>query len=380
MLITSLSGGGAERVASELSINLNNDIERKIIILTDNISYKYDQKPESLHLKLDLKNPLLCILYSIIGILRYRKKINSDEPDISLSFLLLDNVINIISNMFNKNVKIIISIHTNLHNKFKNNPFYNLIVLVLPLIMNRADRIIAVSEGVKNNLINEFGINPEKIIVLHNPLDTEKISKQMSSSIQSCSNKKPTFINIGRLTDVKGQWHLIRAFSLVRKQMDARLIICGEGPLESLLKKLVIDLNLNEDVLFTGWVDNPFSYLAKSDVYVCSSISEALPYTILEAMACGLPIISTDCDYGPSEILKDGECGVLIPPVDYCNKTSFDRLSESETILAKEMLNLIRNPDLHKKYSNLSLCRVMDFEKTNSIKKYQDLFNSLLNR
>ncbi len=236
MLITSLSGGGAERVASELSINLNNDIERKIIILTDNISYKYDQKPESLHLKLDLKNPLLCILYSIIGILRYRKKINSDEPDISLSFLLLDNVINIISNMFNKNVKIIISIHTNLHNKFKNNPFYNLIVLVLPLIMNRADRIIAVSEGVKNNLINEFGINPEKIIVLHNPLDTEKISKQMSSSIQSCSNKKPTFINIGRLTDVKGQWHLIRAFSLVRKQMDARLIICGEGPLESLLK------------------------------------------------------------------------------------------------------------------------------------------------
>lgn len=374
MLITSLSGGGAERVASELSMNFKNDIERKIITLTDNISYGYDQKPESLHLKLDLKKPFLWILYSIIGILRYRKKISSNEPDISLSFLLLDNIINILSNMFNKNVKIVISIHTNLQNKFKKNPFYKLIVLIIPLIMNRADRIIAVSEGVKNNLIDEFGIIPEKIIVLYNPIDTEKISRQMDSPVQCCEIEKPTYINIGRLTEVKGQWHLIRAFSLVRKQMDARLIICGEGPLESFLKKLVIDLNLDEDVLFTGWVENPFSYLAKSDVYVCSSISEALPYTILEAMACGLPIISTDCDYGPSEILQNGGCGILIPSFG-CESISIDEpLSDTEIALANAMITLIHDADLFNELSNASLKRVEVFNIKITIKKYEDLF------
>src|SRR5690625_2500259 len=105
----------------------------------------------------------------------------------------------------------------------------------------------------------------------------------------------PTIITVGRLTKQKGHWHLIRAFKIVKNEIpNAKLVILGDGPLKSYLISLSKQLELEDDVYFLGFQKNPFKYLVNSDVYAFPSLYEGFPNALCEAMACGLPVISTD--------------------------------------------------------------------------------------
>jgi len=377
MLITSLAGGGAERAASELSINLGSNIKRKIVTLTDNISYPSNEPPISLNLK--FKRPLIASFAytTIIGTIKYRKLINKYKPEVSLSFLTLDNIINVLANARNKNTVIIVSVHTSLSHKFGNSLNGKLIKLVIQRMYSKANLIIAVSEGVEQELVNEYGISSNKIKVLYNPINLESIETMATEEIldEDFPRDMPIIINVGRLSKAKGQWNLIRAFSKVRERIKCKLCIIGTGPLERDLKNLTKKLNLEDDVLFLGWKDNPFKYISKSSLFVLSSVSEALPYALIEAMACGCPVISTNCKYGPAEILKDGKYGILIPSVE--NENNFHlglgSLNNTELILADEIIRLLEDTHIRKIYCKKSKERAKNFSLDSIIPLYENI-------
>ena len=109
---------------------------------------------------------------------------------------------------------------------------------------------------------------------------------------------------------------LIRAFAEVISQLDARLILLGDGPQRKIICELINNLSIEETVSMPGWVDNPYSFMANADLFVLSSSWEGLANVLLEALACGCPVVSTDCPSGPSEILEDGRWGRLVPVND----------------------------------------------------------------
>jgi glycosyltransferase involved in cell wall biosynthesis len=376
MLITSLAGGGAEKVASELSLNLSRNIDRQIVILSDKVSYPSKEPPLSLGIK--FRKPLaLWIPYAfLLGVIKYRKLLKSYKPDLSLSFLTLDNLINIISNYGNPDTKTIISVHIALSMKFKNSLPDRMAKFVIKNLYNHADLIVAVSEGVREELISDFNIKSSKIKVMYNAVDINKIQGLSEESIddESWFNEDvPLIINVGRLAIQKGQWHLIRAFSEVRKHRKCRLIIRGSGELQEYLSNLVKELNLTEDVKFLGWKDNPYKYIAKSSFFVSSSLWEALPYALTESMACGRPIISTDCKYGPREILGENEYGILVPPMDGKLRNALEPLSTNEQILSKAIINFLDNTELRNLYAQKSKERVKNFAVEKCIKNYESI-------
>ncbi|MEP0566480.1 MAG: glycosyltransferase, partial [Paracoccaceae bacterium] len=120
-------------------------------------------------------------------------------------------------------------------------------------------------------------------------------------------------LGVGRLTDIKDFPTLIRAFAKVHESHKARLIILGDGHRERELRELVHQIGLDDVVYFTGYVDNPFAFLSRASLFVLSSRNEGLPGVLIQAMACGCPVVSTDCPHGPREILDDGRFGPLVP-------------------------------------------------------------------
>ncbi|WP_152558004.1 MULTISPECIES: glycosyltransferase [Methanosarcina] len=374
MLITSLAGGGAERVASELSLNLSPSIDRQIVTLTDEVSYPSNKPP--LSLGIEFRKPLaLSFVYAFLrGVFEYKKLLREHKPEYSLSFLTLDNFINIVSNYGNRNTKTVISVHIALSMKFRNSLKDKIAKIIVKKLYNKADLVIAVSEGVRNELIKDFKINPDKVKVLYNPVDVNKIkylSREVVQDEKWFSENIPIIINVGRLAKQKGQWHLIRAFSKVREQINCRLVIRGNGELKPYLQNLVDELHLTKDVIFLEWKDNPFKYISKATVFASSSLWEALPYALTETMACGCPIISTNCKYGPQEILGNNEYGILVPPMDGKTYTGVDPLTAEEISLAESIIKLLKCENLRSVYSAKSLERASEFELIKCIEKYE---------
>lgn len=374
MLITSLAGGGAERVASELSLHLDSGIDRRIVTLVDTVSYPSNKPPIPINYNF-FEPKWLSMLFAVpICTYKYRKLVEANKPNISMSFLTLDNIINVISNIGNKNTRVILQVHIALSMKFSQNPFHKIIKKMIQSIYNRADTIIAVSEGVRDELIECYGIQSEKVIVIHNPNNIEKIQLQAQESVDHpwFSGEIPIIFNMGRLTKQKGQWHLIRAFAKVREQQECKLVIRGDGELKEDLQSLVTLLGLSEDVLFLPWVENPYKYISKATVFVFSSLWEALPYALIEAMACGCPVIATDCKYGPREIIGENEYGILVSCLsgDYCASGPLD-VYENE--LANKIIPLLNDDPQIKLLSLKAKERASHFDLASSTLKYRVL-------
>lgn len=134
--------------------------------------------------------------------------------------------------------------------------------------------------------------------------------------IAAASMTGGSLLSVGRLMTSKGYDDLINAFAIIRRQMPSRLLILGQGELQAQLMTMVQDLDLQNDVYMPGFVQNPWAYMQKADLYVSASRSEGFHLTLVEAMACGTPVIATDCDFGPREIIETGINGILVPVSD----------------------------------------------------------------
>jgi glycosyltransferase involved in cell wall biosynthesis len=182
-----------------------------------------------------------------------------------------------------------------------------------------ADGIVAVSQGVAKDLSDTAHLPIGSIETIYNPVITPAMLASAKEPLEHkwfASGAPPVILGIGKLEPQKDFPNLIHAFAKVRQVQHARLVILGWGPDRSELQALAEELGVEADVDLLGYVQNPYAYIARSTVFVLSSAWEGLPTVLIEAMALGKPVVSTDCESGPSEILADGKYGFLTPVGD----------------------------------------------------------------
>jgi glycosyltransferase involved in cell wall biosynthesis len=181
-------------------------------------------------------------------------------------------------------------------------------------------KVISVSIGTADDFLSIFPEFGDKVSVIYNPVAVDQIqslAKQWQNNLSFLSGRQHVIISVGRLEPEKGYENLLRAFSEIENCRDSLLVICGEGRERKNLEKLADQLKIQDNVYLPGFVANPYSYLAHADLFVLSSRSEAFGVVLVEALAVGIPVVSTDCpSYGPREILLNGEIGKLVPVDD----------------------------------------------------------------
>jgi len=264
--------------------------------------------------------------------------------------------------------KLITGEHNNLTKLFDNVKYGGLRRFLVSKLDHLADLIVVPSNGLYRQLINDFNMPAEKTTVIHNPVITKAIQKLSKVPVNHpwlADKEVPLILNVGALELQKDQATLLKAFALLRKQIRVRCIIIGDGPLLDKLKRMAGNLQIIEDVAFTGFVKNPFRFMANADVFALSSVYEGFGNVIVEAMACGCPVVSINCPYGPEEIITDGLDGILSPLGD-------------EQSLANNMLGVLNNPELKESLINNGYRRAMDFTDAQSARDYTEVIHKCL--
>ena len=387
IIIPVLTNGGAERVASNLSLYLSKRKFNKYIILFDGerIEYPFDGNLIDCKIKA-VNHPIGKLVNLIRRILKLKKLKRQFHIHTSISLLDSANIANVFSKTKDK---IILSVR-NYKSKSSQGFYGTLYDYIIKTFYNQADKLIAVSEGVKGDLVKNYAVNEDKIKVIYNFYDLNKISILSEEKIENKYTKIfdfPVIINVGRLSKQKGQWHLIRAFKKIKEEIEnLKLIILGKGEIEEYLKQLILELNLKEDVHIIGFQENPFKFIAKSEIFVFPSLYEGFPNALVEAMACGIPIISSDCKSGPRELLalelnmnrcihtvEYAEYGLLIPVCDGKYYQANDSLTDEEMILAKSIIELYSNKKALAEYREKSVKRASEFSTEKIISQYENI-------
>jgi glycosyltransferase involved in cell wall biosynthesis len=208
--------------------------------------------------------------------------------------------------------------------------------IIFKFFFQKADMIISNSELFKNQLEKKFNIN---VNCIYNPLDLHNIIKKSKININIPFFKSKKFlkvVTVGRLVDQKDHTTLIKSIFILKNKIPIKLIILGQGKLKAELENLINALNLQDNIKLIGYRNNPYNYIKKSDLFVLSSKFEGLPNVLIETLALKKFIISSNCDTGPSEILKDGQYGDLFEVGDHKE-------------LAKKITNFFYN---NKKFKN----------------------------
>lgn len=191
--------------------------------------------------------------------------------------------------------------------------------ILVSLLYPKADSIISVSRGAAEDLVRYAGLDPRRVKVIYSPIIKPSLLRQMKDPIEHPffeKNDIPVILGVGRLSEPKNFPLLLRAFSLLRQKMRVRLLIVGEGEMRPALEDLAQTLGIAEDFSLPGFVPSPYPYMSRASVFVMSSTWEGLPGALIEAMACGAPVVSADCPSGPAEILDGGKYGHLVPVED----------------------------------------------------------------
>ncbi|MFW6285744.1 MAG: glycosyltransferase [Nanoarchaeota archaeon] len=372
-------GGGAERVASIIGTQLyNKKYDIHFLTFYDRREkYNFKGKYFSLNEK-DSSNILIQskkLISRARAIAKYCKK---HKIDTSIGFMEEANFPLVLSKqLFGNKSKIVVSQRVD---PSKQNEKYRHLTKFL---YNKSNKVVALSRGVENFLQKSIGVNSKKTTTIYNTINLENINVLKEEKIPSkyakiFTKKNNIFINIGRLEKQKGQKYLIKSFKkLVDYNNNCKLIILGEGKLRNELQNLINSLNLQNNVFLLGNQKNIFPFIQKSDCFIFSSIYEGFGNVLLEALYLNKPIISTDCNYGPREVLAPslkidevikypyyGEFGILFKPF-------LDKSYIEEKQLFELMREIIEKKDLKEQYSQKGIERVKNFSTENIIKEWE---------
>jgi glycosyltransferase involved in cell wall biosynthesis len=309
-----LRGGGAEKVLSILANELAGRGLGIDFVLV---------KATGVHLKTLSENVRVVELgsvnsyLSLPGLIRYLRAM---QPDVLYSSLDLTNLIALIARRLSGvNTRTVVRIANTISHQKRVFWKKGLEKVLFSWIYPWADDVIAVSESVAKDISSYAGISPLKIHVVYNPVITPGLlaeANELTAHPWFQVRQAPVILSVGRFSEQKDFDTLIRAFALLRKRLEARLIILGEGGLRPGLVSLAQSLGIERDLDLPGYVENPHPYMRQADAFVLSSKWEGLPNALIEALACGCPVISTDCPGGIREILADGAYGELVPVGD----------------------------------------------------------------
>ena len=230
-------------------------------------------------------------------------------------------------------------------------------------LYRRARHVIAVSHGAKRILTEDLHLTADHVSVVHNPIDAVQIEDALKHRVADPDwhQSEPLIVSAGRLVVQKAYDVLIRAFATVRRHRPCKLLILGEGPLRGELEGLAASLGVDQDVHLPGFVQNPWGLLVHGDIFVLSSNWEGFGNVIVEATVCGLPGISTDCPYGPSEVIEPQRSGILIPVGDV-------------DAMAHQINRLLDDESTRRKVAQMGGHRARRFTGTAAVEKYTAIF------
>lgn len=360
-----LARGGAEKMMSLLSLRLPKEIKTTIVLMEDDISYPYKGDIKILN----ILKPNFGLGIRIKAFLKrwqdFKKILRQVRPDYIITFSTTPALISVF--LSSRAIVTFHSLTSRVSGGFFQRRRHKLLI---KLVCRKAFKIVAVSQGVKKDLENNFKIKRE-IKVIYNFIDLDDINylgqeKDLSKTFLEWKQKDlPILITAGTLREQKGYEGLLRIFSQVRKEIECKLVILGTGELTDYLLKISRRLGIEKDVLFLGFQKNPYKYFKNSGLFVFNPAFEGFGIVLIEAMACGLPIVCADCPFGPREILEpdsNSKYGLLIP-------------MGKEDIFKEKILDLLENKELREKYRCLSLERAKDFDLKTRLPQWLDLLN-----
>ena len=314
--VPSLVFGGAERVAINLAEGFASRGVSTDLIAASARGEFGRHIPPGVRL-IDLKAAR--VISSVPALMAYLKR---ERPAALITFMDHAGIAALWARrMSGASARVICTVHTNLTQTAGNSPNFRsrLIPTLLRVFYPWADHVVAVSHGVADGLISATGMPASRLKVIYNPVITDDLlarAKQAPDHPWFAPGEPPVILGVGRLSKAKDFPNLIRAFAVVRREQQARLIILGEGEERDTLTALIAELGLADHVALPGFRDNALAFMARSAVFVLSSLREGLPTVLIEALAAGAAVVATDCPSGPREVLQDGRLGPLVPVGD----------------------------------------------------------------
>lgn len=312
MILNNLNGGGAERVTVIIANSFVEEGYRVTMLLGKKEGVYFDLLDQRVLVHELNAVSFISYISRLTGYLRKEKysHIFTASDYISAAAIIVKKALRL-------KAKVIATLHYNLATNLRNIPPAPRLVFrtLNKNIIAKADRIIAVSTGVRDGFLSVTGTQyAGKTEVIYNPAFDDRIyAKALEPAPTGIFRPGlKTIISVGRLDANKNHALLINAFALLtQSRSDLQLVIIGDGVLKASLSRMAKEKKLGDKVFFTGFLQNPFAFMAKSDLFVLPSLSEGLPTVLVEALALGLNVVSTDCPSGPAEILDNGNYGWL---------------------------------------------------------------------
>lgn len=380
LFINTLGFGGAESVVSRLS-EIMKDQYNIFVLLVDARYWTYDCNVEIIDLGGTYSNYHIRALRSCFSI---RKIIKERNIECIISFLDIPNMINIL--FTGKSVRSIISIRG--YGQISKVSLFR--KRVYQQLYKRADYIVTVSEVMKFRFVENYNISDAKVMAIANPYNTDKIQELSDEKIEKevleFMQQYECASAMGRLVESKGYIYLFESLKmLLRENRKAGLIVIGSGELEEFLREKAKKLGIDKNIYFLGFKKNPYKYIKQSKLYISTSLREGFPNALVESMACGIPVIHTDCLTGPKEILcenyknyhKVKKCelvdyGILIPdfsPIIHDVKL----VKQYEQSLAEIWGRLLSDPEVSSIYGKKAKQRASEYNEKICIRRYMEV-------
>lgn len=361
-VIPSLGGGGAERIVVLLLEYMDMQKYEPVLVAFESIAkYKVQGCDNLKIIGLNKRSKISNITLPFT----LAKVIRNEKPDVVLSFMNYANLVTSVAKILSFTTSYIIqSDHNNLTELMRMGKYGIVRRVLTRFLYKMADNRICVSLGVEKDLCDNWGVNQSKCLTIHNPVDYQSIQQSLIEPVNEpwFNDNIPVVIACGRLSEQKNYPLLLNAFAKLISNVDARLIILGEGEGKAEILTLIEEYSLASRVKLQGFVSNPFSYIAKSTIFVLTSNSEGFGNVIVEAMACGTPVISTRCPSGPEEIIDHMVDGKLIPVGDVMECTA-------------AMQALLTDEQLRQKFSENGRKKSKEFDITKVVKRYEAVFD-----
>lgn len=380
LVIPEMITGGAQRSIAKLSIELSHDHQIWLVVFNKNSEIAYPFGGELLSLDVVPGKYWISKIFSLYQrVMRLRAIKRKLKIEVALSFLEGADYVNILSRV---KEKIILCVRgSKIHDEIMLGSYFWLRRKVLiPFLYRKADLITTVNNGIANELILDYRISKKKILTIYNFYDLDEIdrlSMELKTHELLTMYQNPILITSGRLSREKGLKEIIKIFSILKRRENLaklKLIIVGDGPMQNqlinLCNKLTLQVRLGSlpaeatDIIFTGNQSNVFRFLSGATLYLSNSSSEGFPNGMVEAMACGVPVMSSNCPYGPAEILAPNDKFISTPyqtPFGILMPIAVNDL-ELE-IWADSIQSLLNNEMMRKMLSLNARARVKDFNK-----------------
>ncbi|HYC31549.1 MAG TPA: glycosyltransferase [Gemmatimonadales bacterium] len=314
--LPTVRGGGAQRVVVNLIQGLVDRRRPVDLVLATRTGVFLDQIPPEVRI-VDLRAGRL--IRSLVPLTRYLKR---ERPRVVVSSMSHANLIALwAARLAGTGTPVVATVHNTMSQSTQG--LGRLGGVLEPRLLRAfypwASSIVAVSEGAADDLARTSGLRRERVSVVYNPVITPEMMAMAARRPDHpwlAPGAPPVILGVGRLTAQKDFPNLIRAFAALRARREARLIILGEGEDRPLLEALIASLGVAHDVSLPGFRPDAMAYMASSALFALSSAWEGLPTVLIEAMAAGARVVSTDCPSGPREILQNGRLGRLVPVGD----------------------------------------------------------------